>query len=256
MLARELTGSKVGEIGRHGKNLIIGLEPRKAEEGERFLLVHLGMTGQLYVTEADNPLLNHTHLVVGLSDGRRLVFRDPRRFGHLELCRDGRLQATQTLRNVGIDALSDEFTARKLMEILGRRTALVKAALFDQSGVAGLGNIYICEAMYRAGIAPTARCHELTEKQIKALHRAIRQVLREAVAAEGTTISDYVTGAGVPGGFQKRLRVYGRESQPCRRRGCGATIRRIVQSNRSTFYCPSCQRSPNSSTMPDRTEVE
>ena len=235
-LAGELTGLTVGEIGRRGKNLIVGLSSGAV------LLAHLGMTGRLCITEADAPLEKHTHLIADLSDGQRLIFRDPRRFGHLELCADGCLDASETLRNVGLDAMADEFTGRRLAEMLAGRSAPVKAALLDQRRVAGIGNIYACEAMHRAGIPPEARCGELSGEQVRRLHRAIRRVLTEAIAAEGTTIADYVTGAGVPGGFRERLRVYGREGERCRRRGCGGTIERIVQSNRSTFYCPACQR--------------
>ncbi len=235
-LERELTGRTVGEIGRRGKNLIIGLS------NGAVLLAHLGMTGRLCVTDAEAPTDQHTHLIADLSDGRRLVFRDPRRFGHLELCADGRPGESETLRNVGLDAMADAFTARRLAEMLAGRTAPVKAALLDQRCVAGIGNIYACEAMFRAGISPQAPCGELSEEQVRRLHRAIRRVLAEAIAAEGTTIADYVTGAGVPGRFGERLRVYGREGERCRRRGCAGVIERIVQSNRSTFYCPACQR--------------
>jgi len=235
-LEQELTGLRVGEIGRRGKNLIIELS------GTAVLLAHLGMTGRLCVADADAPAEEHTHLIADLCDGRRLIFRDPRRFGHLELCADGRVDDSETLRNVGLDAMAGEFTARRLGEMLAGRTAPVKAALLDQRRVAGIGNIYACEAMFRAGIPPEARCGELSDEQLRRLHRAIRRVLSEAIAAEGATIASYVTGAGVPGGFRERLRVYGREGERCRTRGCAGVIERIVQSNRSTFYCPACQR--------------
>ncbi len=235
-LARELTGRTVGAIGRLGKNLIVNLSDGAV------LLVHLGMSGRFYVAEAGETLEKHTHLIAELSNGRRLIFRDPRRLGHLELCADGRIEDAQMLRNVGIDAMSDEFTAQRFAEMLAGRTAPIKAALMDQRRVAGIGNIYACEALHRAGIAPVAPCGELSADEVGRLHRAIRRVLAEAIAAEGTTIADYVTGAGVPGRFQERLRVYGREGERCRKRGCGGIIERIVQSNRSTFYCPVCQR--------------
>ena len=171
----------------------------------------------------------------------RLVFRDVRRFGHLELVCDGDLTACVSLRNVGIDACSRSFTAKRLGELLAGRTTFVKSALLNQKLVAGLGNIYVCEAMFRAGVHPQTRCNELTDAQVAGLHRATKDVLDEAIKAEGTTISDYVTGSGVPGGFQKRLRVYGREGLSCRKRGCSDTVIRIVQSGRATFFCPSCQ---------------
>lgn len=235
-LRRLLPGRRVEAIDRVGKNLILRLS------GGPALIVHLGMTGQLYTVGAQDELPDHTHVVLGLSGDVRVVFRDPRRFGHLELVADGDLQACTSLRHVGVDARSRAFTAACLQQMLAGRKTLVKAALMNQALVAGLGNIYVCEAMHRAGIHPLTRCDELSAAQVTALHRAIKDVLEEAIRAEGTTISDYVTGAGVPGGFQKRLRVYGREGQSCRKRGCDGVIERIVQSNRSTFFCPVCQK--------------
>jgi len=234
-LTELLPGASVEAVDRVGKNLILRLA------GGPALIVHLGMTGQLYTIGPEEELLDHTHVVLGLSGDLRLVYRDVRRFGHLELVCDGDLEACASLRNVGTDARSRSFTTNRLAELLAGRTTFVKAALLNQSLVAGLGNIYVCEAMHRAGVHPETRCHELIPDQVAGLHQAIKDVLDEAIKAEGTTISDYVTGAGVPGGFQKRLRVYGREGETCRKRGCRATIERIVQSNRSTFFCPACQ---------------
>jgi len=228
-------GRTIDAIDRLGKNLILRLSDGPA------LIVHLGMTGQFYTVAPDEELLDHTHVIFGLSDGARLVFRDVRRFGHIELVADGDLAACMSLRNVGVDACSPEFTTRCLRESMADRSALLKSALLNQKLVAGLGNIYVCEAMHRAGIHPLTRCNEVPRKQWPRLHRAITNVLNESIAAEGTTISDYVTGAGVPGDFQKRLRVYGREGETCRRRGCTGTIDRVVISNRSSFFCPVCQ---------------
>ncbi|MFW5867094.1 MAG: bifunctional DNA-formamidopyrimidine glycosylase/DNA-(apurinic or apyrimidinic site) lyase [Armatimonadota bacterium] len=231
-----LPGLTVTDAGRRGKNLILRL-------GERFaLLVNLGMTGQLFVGHAEDELADHTHLVAELSSGDRLVFRDVRRFGHIELVAGDAVGESVTLRNVGVDAVSEEFTPDYLGEMLRGRTAMLKGALLDQSRLAGLGNIYVCEALFRAGIHPQTRCGDLSGGDLIRLHEAIREVLIESIAAEGTTISDYVTGRGVPGGFQKRLAVYGREGETCRRSGCRHIVIRIVQSNRSTFYCPGCQR--------------
>lgn len=234
-LAEALAGCEALSAERLGKNLIVGFT------GGIVLLVNLGMTGQFFVCEECAELDEHAHLVAQLSDGMRLVFRDIRRFGHIELSNSQSVNESFSLRNVGIDAMSDQFTAARLAEMLAGRSALLKGALLDQRRVAGLGNIYVCEALFRAHIDPEARCSDLSEEQVRRLHRAIREVLRESIAAEGTTISDYVTGRRVPGSFQERLRVYGREGAPCRRRGCRGLIARIVQSNRSTFYCPECQ---------------
>jgi formamidopyrimidine-DNA glycosylase len=234
-LIESVEGRRIEEVDRHGKNLIVRLS------GGPTLIVNLGMTGQLYLADGEGRLPKHTHVILGLSDGRRLVFRDVRRFGHLELVPNGETGESFSLARVGVDAVSRRFTARRLAEMLEGRTALLKSALLNQSLVAGLGNIYVCEALHRAGLSPELRCHELSEEQTARLHRAIKEVLREAIKGQGTTISDYVTGAGVPGEFQRRLRVYGREGEACRCRGCEHTIERVVQSNRSTFYCPGCQ---------------
>ncbi|MGI5818811.1 MAG: bifunctional DNA-formamidopyrimidine glycosylase/DNA-(apurinic or apyrimidinic site) lyase [Armatimonadota bacterium] len=235
-LVRSLSGLVVSGVDRRGKNLIIRAGARVA------LLVNLGMTGQLFICAPQAEPADHRHLVAELSGGARLVFRDVRRFGHIELITDGHLEESRTLRNVGVDAMSGEFSVDYLAQMLSGRSALLKGALLDQSRLAGLGNIYVCEALFRAGIDPHVRCEELGAGRVRRLHGAIREVLEEAIAAEGTTISDYVTGRRVPGSFQERLAVYGREGEVCRRSGCGRTIARIVQSNRSTFYCPGCQR--------------
>lgn len=230
-----LVGREVRSVERRGKNLIIRMS------GGSALLVNLGMTGQLFACDTDTELAEHTHVVADLSGGRRLIYRDVRRFGHLEPVPDGRVGESLTLRNVGTDAMDGAFTADLLAAALSGRSALLKCALLDQSRVAGLGNIYICEALFRAGIDPCARCNELEREEIERLHRAIREVLEEAIASQGTTVSDYVTGTRVPGSFQEKLRVYGREGESCRDERCGHTIERIVQSNRATFYCPGCQ---------------
>lgn len=231
-----VSGQQVLEIQRRGKNLIVRLS------GSIAVLVNLGMTGQLFVCGRDDELADHTHIVADLSSGRRLIYRDVRRFGHVELARVEEMGKSFTLRNVGVDAMGEEFTADYLALMLEGRQALLKAALLDQSRLAGLGNIYVCEALFRAGIDPETRCCEVAEVQIERLHAVIREVLAESIEAEGTTISDYVTGNRVPGSFQERLDVYGREGEVCRRTECDHVIERVVQSNRSTFYCPGCQR--------------
>ncbi len=234
-LAETLVDREVLRVDRRGKNLIIRLA------GGAALLVNLGMTGQLFVCDSDAELAEHTHVIAALSDRRRLLYRDVRRFGQIEPVPDGNVEDSLTLRNVGVDAMDDSFTADVLRETLQGRTALLKCALLDQSRVAGLGNIYICEALHRAGIDPHVRCNELADPEIDRLHVAIREVLAEAIASQGTTVSDYVTGTRVPGSFQERLRVYGREGEACLDLHCEHKIERVVQSNRATFFCPGCQ---------------
>ncbi|MGC9316579.1 MAG: bifunctional DNA-formamidopyrimidine glycosylase/DNA-(apurinic or apyrimidinic site) lyase, partial [Armatimonadota bacterium] len=192
-LVSVVVGRSVEAVRRTGKNLVVALSRDAA------LLINLGMTGQLFVTDTDDHSEQHTHLVAALSDGRALVYRDVRRFGSIELVTGRPVEQSETLRNVGVDALSDALDAQRLQELLGWRRALLKNALLNQSLVAGLGNIYVCESLHRAGIHPATRCNELSAEQFQALHAAIGGVLREAIAAEGTTISDYVTGKRVPG---------------------------------------------------------
>lgn len=230
-----LTGRRIEHIDRLGKNLILRFS------GGPAVIVNLGMSGRFYTVDADARLPKHTHVIFELSDGRRLVFQDVRRFGHLELVADVAVGESFSLRNVGVDARCPGLRAKKLGELLEGRTALVKSALLNQSLIAGLGNIYVCEVLHHAGVSPELRCDGLTDEQIVRLYRAIKDVLAEAIKAQGTTISDYVTGAGVPGEFQRQLRVYGREGEKCLSPGCGCKIERIVQSNRSTFFCPGCQ---------------
>lgn len=248
-LSSTLIGRRVESVDRRGKNLIVSLS------GDAALLVNLGMTGQFFVCDAGAEVADHSHIIAELSDGHRLIYRDVRRFGHVEPRPHGEVHASLTLRNVGTDALDDGFTADLLGEALSGRTALLKCALLDQSRIAGLGNIYICEALHRAGIDPLIRCNQLSRPQIERLHRVIREVLTEAVAAQGTTVSDYVTGTRVPGSFQKRLRVYGREGEVCREIDCGHAVQRIVQSNRATFFCPGCQAA-SSEPADDNSEQE
>ncbi len=232
-----LTGRRVEDVDRVGKNLILRFS------GGPAVIVNLGMSGRFYTVDADARLGKHTHVIFELSDGRRLVFQDTRRFGHLELVPDGEVGESFSLRKVGVDAACPGFRAKKLGELLEGRTALVKSALLNQSLVAGLGNIYVCEVLHRAGISPELRCNELSDEQILHLYAAIKDVLSEAVQARGTTLRDggYLDGIGEPGHFQEKLRVYEREALGCIRPGCGHAIKRIKQENRSTYYCPGCQ---------------
>ena len=167
-LVEGLTRGRIVSLDRVGKNLIVRFS------GGAAVIVNLGMTGQFYLTDGAGRLPKHTHVILGLSDGRRLIFRDVRRFGHLELVRDGEVGESFSLRNVGVDARCRAFRAKTLGELLQGRTALLKNALLNQSLVAGLGNIYVCEALHRAGLSPQLRCNELDEEQIKRLYKAIR----------------------------------------------------------------------------------
>lgn len=234
-LQEALVGATLVEIGRQGKALILRFSSGYS------LLVHFRMTGQLYPVGPEADLPEHTRTVLVLGDGRRLLHVDVRRLGTLELVPTEMEAQAATLAGLGPDALEAPPKPRELLRALGRRRISVKQFLLDQSYRAGVGNIYASEILARARIAPGLSCCRLTGVQARALLKATAEVLTEAVEARGTTVSDYRTGTGDVGSFQHHLRVYGREGQACTRRGCRGTIERIVQAQRSTYYCPVCQ---------------
>ncbi|MGE5503651.1 MAG: bifunctional DNA-formamidopyrimidine glycosylase/DNA-(apurinic or apyrimidinic site) lyase, partial [Actinomycetota bacterium] len=180
----------------------------------------------------------HDHVLFVTDDGTAVTFTDPRRFGLLTLCEAGGLAAHPLLAGLGPEPLEDGFTAAVLAQALAGRAAPIKAALLDQTLVAGLGNIYVCESLFRARIHPTRPARSLKAAELKRLHQAIREVLAEAIAAGGSTLRDHMRPDGELGYFQHNFAVYGREGQPCRGCDCqGGTVERMVQSGRSTFYC-------------------
>ncbi len=240
---RALEGARLTELARHGKVLILRFSSGWS------LLVHFGMTGRLCVAQPHGcaqpkgeKLPPHTRTVLRLEDGRRLVHVDARRLGGMELVATDREPQARLLAGLGPDALTDPASAAELLPLLARRRSAIKLFLLDQKPQAGVGNIYACEILARARIAPDTPCRDLTPRQVAELVRQTREVLQEAVAARGTTISDYRTGTGEAGGFQTRTRVYGREGERCLRRGCRGVVARLVQGQRSTYFCPSCQR--------------
>ncbi len=228
-----LTGQRVEAVERQGKYLLLGLD-----SGDD-LMVHLGMTGHLLVCDAGLPVAKHTHIRATLDDGRELRFDDARRFGRIAYGSRDALTAAGVLPRLGVEPLSDAFSQERLDAVLRRTTRTVKAALLDQRGVAGLGNIYIDEACHLAGVRPTKRCHRLTRRERAALLDAIRVVLSAAVANRGSSVDDYRDVWNSRGSNQERLQVYGRGGQPCFR--CGATLRRTVTAGRTTVYCAHCQ---------------
>ena len=235
-LAQAAEGATITGFDRVGKALIMRFSSGYS------LIFHFRMTGQLYPVRRGAELPTHTRTVFELSDGRWLLHVDVRRLGTLELVATCEESSAATLANVGRDALNDPPRASELGTLLARRKCAVKVLLLDQRCVAGIGNIYACEILARARICPETLCCELRADDVRRLSRAMRYVLREAVRCRGTTISDYRTGTGAAGGFQHDLRVYGREGDRCLRRGCPGIIARVVQGQRSTYYCPQCQQ--------------
>ena len=234
MLPALLTGQRFEGIERRGKYLLLGLD-----SGDE-LMVHLGMTGHLLVCDADAPVAKHTHLRASLDDGHELRFDDARRFGRIAYGSREALTAARVLPRLGVEPLSEAFSQDRLDAVLRTTTRTVKAALLDQKGVAGLGNIYIDEACFLAGVRPTRRCHRLTRRERAALLDAIRKVLTAAVVNRGSSIDDYRDVWNARGSNQERLQVYGRGGMPCFE--CGTTLRRTVAAGRTTVYCTSCQR--------------
>jgi formamidopyrimidine-DNA glycosylase len=243
-MAERLTGQRVERLRRRSKYLLADLS-----SGET-LLVHLGMSGRLLISGAvigqfhhDLPApQKHDHVVIDMASGTRVTFNDARRFGAMDLMATAEAESHPLLAALGPEPLGNAFSEDYLAARLRGRNTPVKSALLDQQVVAGLGNIYVCEVLYRAGISPDRRAAALTANEASALVPIIREVLSEAIEAGGSSLRDYRQADGELGYFQHSFRVYGREGEACATPGCGGTIARMVQSGRSSFYCPVCQR--------------
>ena len=235
-LPRRLRGRTIRRIGRHGKFLLIGLD------GDVTLLSHLGMSGRwlFHAVGGTAKELPHVHARIEFRDGSSLWFQDPRRFGLLRVIRNDGLARDPSLALLGPDPLATPPSAAGLHHLAGGARLAVKLFLLDQRRIAGLGNIYVSEVLHRAGIDPRRIARSLTVEEWTRVAAEIEAVLREAIERSGTTFSDYRTVWGESGGYGDQLRVYDRAGEPCLR--CGGPIRRIVQGQRSTFYCPACQR--------------
>ncbi|MBI1814392.1 MAG: bifunctional DNA-formamidopyrimidine glycosylase/DNA-(apurinic or apyrimidinic site) lyase [Deltaproteobacteria bacterium] len=232
--AARLIGRRIDDVERRAKYLLFHLD-----NGDR-VLAHLGMSGALLVRDAIATAERHDHVRVRLHDGTELVFNDPRRFGLLEVGSAADVDEWKELTVLGPDPLDPAFTAEQFDALLRRCKRAIKNLLIDQAVLGGVGNIYANEALFRARIRPTRRSQRIRRTEVEPLFDALRAVLNEAVDLGGSSISDYRDGDGRPGYFQLRLRVYDRSGEPCL--DCGATIRRVVQSGRGSFYCPRCQR--------------
>jgi formamidopyrimidine-DNA glycosylase len=232
-LTAVLPGRRFAEPRRRGKYLLIDLEPSGT------LLIHLGMSGRLTITDAAAPVLPHTHVTVEVDDGRELRFVDPRRFGLMVWLEPGQEVTDPSLSALGMEPL-DPGLEERLPPLLKARRAPLKALLLDQHLVAGIGNIYAAEALWRAGVRPSRQGNRTSIERLARLTREVRAVLEEAVGEGGTTIRDYATPDGNFGYFAVQLQAYGRQGEPCRR--CGTTLRADVLGGRTTAWCPGCQR--------------
>jgi formamidopyrimidine-DNA glycosylase len=242
-IAATLEARRIVQVHRVGKHVVVDLEakretPQRKKVGQKRApesgsqaqwIIHLGMTGRLLVCSLQDEVEKHTHLIARLASGRELRFVDPRRFG--------RLSVTHGFAAPGDEPLTVELD-RFVNLFRGRKTP-IKSALLNQSLLSGVGNIYADESLFRAGIRPRRRAATLTREDLRRLHAAVGEVLREAVALGGSSISDYVDPDGQEGFFQLEHRVYGREAEPCR--VCKTSIKRVVIAGRSAHYCPRCQ---------------
>ena len=257
-MADALTGQRIAALGRRAKYLLVELD------NGAVLGCHLGMSGSFRIEDrrsattpgafhhARSKAAAHDHVVFHLdcADGgkREVVYNDPRRFGFMFLTSRAALNEHPYLKDLGLEPTGNTLSGTALARLLGGRKAPLKAALLDQRAIAGLGNIYVCEALWRARLSPKrvagtlVRKNGATTERCDHLADAIRAVIADAIAAGGSSLRDYMHADGTLGYFQHSFAVYDREGEACRHEDCGGTIRRIVQSGRSTFYCPACQR--------------
>ncbi len=247
-MGARLTGARVNRLRRRSKYILADLDT-----GET-LLIHLGMSGRMLIDQKSGPTgidaffhtlptpAKHDHVVLDVDSGARITFNDARRFGAMDLLDTQQEGTHPLLAKIGPEPLSNAFDGPYLHASLKTRKTPIKSALLDQRIVAGLGNIYVCETLFRAGISPKTQAGQLTKHAAEGLVPIIRDVLTEAIAAGGSSLKDHRQTNGELGYFQHSFQVYGREGAPCTSPGCDATILRISQSGRSSFYCPSCQR--------------
>jgi formamidopyrimidine-DNA glycosylase len=245
---QRLTGARIETLERRAKYLLATLD-----RGDT-LVMHLGMTGRFDIEGADDARRpgdfhyaapadpKHAHIVFETDGGRRVTYFDPRRFGYMDLIATDGLAEHPWFAGLGPEPLGDDFSAAHLAQALAGRRQSIKVMLLDQRIVAGLGNIYVSEALHRARISPLRSAGDVSGRQLKVLVEAVRVVLAEAIEAGGSTLRDYAGADGALGYFQHRFRVYDHEDQPCGRARCRGQIERIVQAGRSSFYCATCQR--------------
>ena len=236
--ASRLAGRRVERIDRRAKYLLVRLDDGGV------VIIHLGMAGRLVLSDGPSAAApgKHEHVAIVFDNGVRMTYDDHRRFGLMTVTEAADLDAHPLLAHLGLEPLAPSFNGAALAKLFAGRRTPVKAALLDQTAVVGVGNIYACEAMFRAHISPRRLARTITGERADRLAAAVRAVLEEAVAAGGSSLRDYVQASGELGYFQHAWRVYGRAGEKCRTRGCKGTVKRMVQSNRSTFYCPVCQR--------------
>ena len=243
-LAKRLKNRKINFLHRRSKYILIDLS-----DGET-LLMHLGMSGRIMISQKvagtfhhnTNHSQKHDHFVLHLKDNHQLTFNDPRRFGVIDLLRTENLELSGMLSQIGPEPLSNSFNEAYFVSTLRLKKTNIKSALLDQRVVAGLGNIYVCEALFRAGISPKRQALRISHKKLSSLVPIIKEILLEAISSGGSSLRDFRNASGDLGYFQHSFDVYGREDQDCYNTECDSKIKRITQAGRSSFYCSNCQR--------------
>ncbi len=240
-----VTGMRIESLGRRGKYILIAFAPPSAaptplhEGGGPLLVVHLGMSGQLRLVDPAAPLQKHTHAIFFLDDGKQLRYRDPRRFGRLLLGTQDALLHAKKMPRLGPEPIDPEYEAEQLYRELRRRRAPLKAVLLDQKAIAGVGNIYADESLYRARLRPARLANTVSKQSARRLHDALRESLVLAIANRGSSVDTYRDAWGEIGGQQEQLLVYGRAGEPCY--NCGRPLSSVRIAGRTTVFCRNCQ---------------
>ena len=243
-MAKRLTGARVTALRRRSKYILMDLD-----RGET-LIIHLGMSGRMLISGfklgnffTEHPAAEkHDHVVFQMENGARVTFNDARRFGAMDLATTAEVENHKFLTSLGPEPLGNSFNEGYLKGALAGKNTPIKTALLDQRIIAGLGNIYVCEVLYRSKILPTQKAATLSKLAIGKIVSTIREVLEEAISAGGSSLKDYRQTGGELGYFQHNFQVYGREGETCKEKVCKGTIKRITQAGRSSFFCPQCQR--------------
>ena len=243
-MAKRLTGARVTALRRRSKYILMDLD-----RGET-LIIHLGMSGRMLISGfklgnffTEHPAAEkHDHVVFHMENGARVTFNDARRFGAMDLATTAEVENHKFLTSLGPEPLGNSFNESYLKGALTGKNTPIKTALLDQRIIAGLGNIYVCEVLYRSKILPTQKAATLSKLAIGKIVPIIREVLEEAISAGGSSLKDYRQTGGELGYFQHNFQVYGREGETCKEKVCKGTIKRITQAGRSSFFCPQCQR--------------
>lgn len=236
-MAKRLTGKTIVRLRRRSKYILADLDSQET------LLIHLGMSGRMMISTGEHPeTQKHDHVVFHMQDDARVVFNDTRRFGAMDMAPTALIAAHKLLASLGPEPLGNAFDEPNLVERLKGKNSPIKNVLLDQRIIAGLGNIYVCEVLLRAGVLPTKKAGQMSAAKVRSLVPIIRDVLGEAIESGGSSLKDYRQADGELGYFQHCFRAYGREGEPCVTTGCSGKIQRIVQAGRSTFYCAQCQR--------------